>query len=160
MPPVTSRAGANNFDSVQMGAFDEFGETRTGQFWQAQHLLKTYGAVQSKQGWLVPPPGLEQLPAIPLNEPTRRERLEAESDLFGYTVSARFEAERQALALMDHQNIARVLDAGATATGRPYFVMELVQGIPITQFCDKNKLPVSLRPPLQRQSLSESPLHK
>ena len=55
-------------------------------------------------------------------------------------VVARFEAERQALALMDHPNIARVLDAGATETGRPYFVMELVQGIPITEFCDRNKL--------------------
>jgi hypothetical protein len=50
-------------------------------------------------------------------------------------VVARFEAERQALALMDHANIARVFDAGATGTGRPYFVMELVQGIPITEFC-------------------------
>ncbi len=55
-------------------------------------------------------------------------------------VVARFEAERQALAMMDHPNIARVLDGGATETGRPYFVMELVQGIPITDFCDKNKL--------------------
>src|SRR5205085_1865059 len=51
-------------------------------------------------------------------------------------VIARFEAERQALALMDHVNIARVLDVGATASGRPYFVMELVHGVPITQFCD------------------------
>ena len=55
-------------------------------------------------------------------------------------VVARFEAERQALAMMDHPNIARVLDGGATETGRPYFVMELVQGVPITEFCDKNKL--------------------
>jgi serine/threonine protein kinase len=55
-------------------------------------------------------------------------------------VVARFEAERQALALMDHPNIARVLDGGATETGRPYFVMELVQGVPITEFCDKSKL--------------------
>src|SRR5262245_40486561 len=55
-------------------------------------------------------------------------------------VIARFEAERQALALMDHANIARVLDAGATETGRPYFVMELVRGIRITEFCDENKL--------------------
>ena len=54
-------------------------------------------------------------------------------------VFARFEAERQALALMDHPNIARVLDAGATDTGRPYFVMELVHGIPITEFCDQNR---------------------
>src|SRR5262245_36497263 len=55
-------------------------------------------------------------------------------------VIARFEAERQALALMDHVNIARVLDAGATETGRPYFVMELVHGVPITQYCDDNRL--------------------
>jgi serine/threonine protein kinase len=55
-------------------------------------------------------------------------------------VIARFEAERQALAMMDHPNIARVLDAGATETGRPYFVMELVKGISITEYCDKNKL--------------------
>ena len=55
-------------------------------------------------------------------------------------VVARFEAERQALALMDHPNIAKVLDGGATETGRPYFVMELVQGVPITEFCDKNHL--------------------
>ena len=52
-------------------------------------------------------------------------------------VIARFEAERQVLALMDHPLIARVLDAGATETGRPYFVMDLVKGIPITQYCDK-----------------------
>ncbi len=56
------------------------------------------------------------------------------------SVIARFEAERQALALMDHPNIARVLDAGATDTGRPYFVMELVRGIKITDFCDDNKV--------------------
>ena len=60
-------------------------------------------------------------------------------------VIARFEAERQALALMDHPNIAKVLDAGATETGRPYFVMELVRGIKITDFCDENSLPTEER---------------
>jgi serine/threonine protein kinase/Tol biopolymer transport system component len=55
-------------------------------------------------------------------------------------VIARFEAERQALAMMEHPNIARVLDAGATASGRPYFVMELVRGVPITAYCDANRL--------------------
>ena len=60
-------------------------------------------------------------------------------------VIARFEAERQALALMDHPNIARVLDAGATETGRPYFVMELVKGIPITRYCDENNLGMAAR---------------
>jgi len=56
------------------------------------------------------------------------------------SVIARFEAERQALALMDHPNIAKVLDAGATETGRPYFVMELVRGIKITDYCNENSL--------------------
>jgi serine/threonine protein kinase/tetratricopeptide (TPR) repeat protein len=55
-------------------------------------------------------------------------------------VIARFEAERQALALMDHVNIARIFDAGTTASGRPYFVMELVHGVPITRYCDDNHL--------------------
>jgi hypothetical protein len=54
-------------------------------------------------------------------------------------VLGRFEAERQALALMDHSNIAKVLEAGATETGRPFFVMELVRGIPITRYCDEKK---------------------
>ena len=60
-------------------------------------------------------------------------------------VIARFEAERQALALMDHPNIARVLDAGTTDSGRPYFVMELVKGVPITKYCDENHLPLRAR---------------
>ncbi|HUQ72681.1 MAG TPA: protein kinase [Planctomycetaceae bacterium] len=55
-------------------------------------------------------------------------------------VIARFEAERQALSLMDHPHVARVLDAGTTAEGRPYFVMELVEGIPITRYCDERRL--------------------
>ncbi len=60
-------------------------------------------------------------------------------------VIARFEAERQTLALMNHPNIAKVLDAGATETGRPYFVMELVRGIPITEFCDLHQLDLRQR---------------
>ena len=55
-------------------------------------------------------------------------------------VLARFEAERQALAVMDHPNIAKVLDAGTTEAGRPYFVMELVKGVPIGQYCDEHQL--------------------
>src|SRR5262249_20026582 len=55
-------------------------------------------------------------------------------------VIARFEAERQALALMDHPNIARVLDAGTTGAGRPYLVMDLVKGVPITRYCDEHRL--------------------
>jgi tetratricopeptide (TPR) repeat protein len=60
-------------------------------------------------------------------------------------VVARFEAERQALALMDHPNIAKVLDAGCTQSGRPYFVMELVRGIPITSYCDQEWLAIKDR---------------
>src|SRR3954469_17168963 len=57
-------------------------------------------------------------------------------------VIARFEAERQAVAMMDHPNIAKVLDAGTTESGRPYFVMELVKGVPITKYCDDKHLPI------------------
>jgi hypothetical protein len=69
-------------------------------------------------------------------------------------VIGRFEAERQALAMMDHPNIAKVLDAGATETGRPYFVMELVRGVPITEFCDQNKLSTRQRLELFRSCSS------
>src|SRR5262249_36665663 len=55
-------------------------------------------------------------------------------------VVARFEAERQALALMDYPHIAKVFDGGTTASGRPYFVMELVKGTPLTQYCDEHRL--------------------
>src|SRR5258708_5489085 len=67
-------------------------------------------------------------------------------------VVGRFEAERQALALMDHPNIAKVLDAGATENGRPYFVMELVKGIAITRYCDENKLDTVQRLHLSTQA--------
>jgi eukaryotic-like serine/threonine-protein kinase len=61
------------------------------------------------------------------------------------TVLARFDAERQALALMDHPNIAKVLDGGTTAEGHPYFVMELVRGIPLTRYCDEHRLAIPKR---------------
>ncbi len=60
-------------------------------------------------------------------------------------IVARFEAERQALAMMDHPNVARVIDAGTTKTGRPYFVMELIRGVAITEYCDANAMPNSDR---------------
>ena len=73
---------------IRAGAFDEFGESRTRQFWQAQHLARTFGdGVEPGQGWLIPPPGLEQVVAVPLQEPGRRERLEWETELFGFAVS-------------------------------------------------------------------------
>src|SRR5437764_5456111 len=78
------------------------------------------------------------------------------------TVLARFEAERQAIALMDHPHIARLLDAGTTGAadapeigaGQPYFVMELIKGIPLTEFCDQNKLSIADRLDLFRQICS------
>ena len=66
-------------------------------------------------------------------------------DLDSHRVLARFEAERQALALMNHPHIARILDAGTTATGRPYFIMDLVKGVTITEFCDSHQLPIAER---------------
>ena len=60
-------------------------------------------------------------------------------------VLARFANERQALAMMEHPNIARILDAGATPRGRPYFVMEYIEGIPITQYCDDKRMPIGQR---------------
>src|SRR5262249_50545239 len=60
-------------------------------------------------------------------------------------VVARFDAERQALAVMDHPNIARVFDGGTTDRGQPFFVMELVQGVPITEYCDEHRLSVTAR---------------
>src|SRR3984957_2382177 len=60
-------------------------------------------------------------------------------------VLARFANERQALALMDHPNIARIFDAGATPKGRPYFVMEYIEGVPVTQYCDGNRMTIGQR---------------
>ncbi len=83
-----SPAGEELEAMIRAGAFDEFGDARTRQFWEAQHLLKTFGpGNQRNQSWLIAPPGLEQLPQLPLNEPTPRERLEWETDLFGFAVS-------------------------------------------------------------------------
>jgi serine/threonine protein kinase len=66
---------------------------------------------------------------------------------------ARFESERQALALMEHPNIAKIFDAGATPQGRPYFVMEYVTGIPITEYCDKHRMTLRERPGAFRSRL-------
>ncbi len=67
------------------------------------------------------------------------------SGLNSREVLARFDAERQALALMDHPNIARIYDGGITETGSPYFVMELVKGLPITEYCDQHRLTLEQR---------------
>ncbi len=72
---------------ICVGAFDEFGESRTRQFRKAQHLIKRFGGVDARQPWLIPPPGWEHLPTMPLTEPTCRECLEAETEAYGYAVS-------------------------------------------------------------------------
>ncbi|MSU57907.1 MAG: fused DNA polymerase IV/DNA polymerase III subunit alpha, partial [Pedosphaera sp.] len=73
---------------IRAGGFDEFGQSRTRQSWEAQYLHRTFGATRDPgHGWLLPPPSLERFPGVPLREPTRRERLEAETELFGYAVS-------------------------------------------------------------------------
>ncbi len=71
-------------------------------------------------------------------------------------VIARFQVERQALAMMNHPNIAKVLGAGATESGRPYFVMELVEGVPITEYADQNRLTIRQRLELFRPSVRRS----
>jgi len=84
------RPSAEEMESaIRVGAFDEFGTARTAQFWEAQWLHRTFqGVKDSRQGWLLPPPGLERFPEVALKEPTRLERLIAENELFGFTVSA------------------------------------------------------------------------
>lgn len=73
---------------IRAGGFDEFGQPRTRQFWEAQHWRRICSRSDvSDQEWLLPPPGLAPFPAMPLREPTRRERLESENELFGYPVS-------------------------------------------------------------------------
>ncbi|MDB6022248.1 MAG: polymerase [Pedosphaera sp.] len=73
---------------LRVGAFDEFGRPRTAQFWESQFLRRTFGAAGGGlQGLLLPPPGLDRLPEVPLQEPTRRERLESENELLGFPAS-------------------------------------------------------------------------
>jgi DNA-directed DNA polymerase III PolC len=73
---------------IRVGAFDGFGKTRTAQFWESRHLHHAFGhASEPGQGWLLPPPATDRLPAIPLQEPTRRQRLEWETDLLDFTAS-------------------------------------------------------------------------
>ena len=73
---------------IRAGAFDSFGETRTRQFWPAQYLLRTFGdSRESGQSWLIPPADPDKLPQIPVVEPTRNERLQSETELFGFAVS-------------------------------------------------------------------------
>ena len=114
--PATAESGGRERPGLQIGPYklvEQIGEGGMGTVWMAQ---------QSEP--------VKRLVAVKLVKPGMDSR----------QVIARFEAERQALALMDHANIARVLDAGATESGRPYFVMDLVRGVPITRYCDEHRL--------------------
>jgi error-prone DNA polymerase len=84
---------------IRVGAFDGLGKTRTAQYWESQHLCRSFGqnqSVERGQGWLLPPPGLDRLPEVPLQEPTRRQRLEWENELLGFAASG------HPLELYDH----------------------------------------------------------
>jgi DNA polymerase-3 subunit alpha len=72
---------------LRVGAFDEFGKARTAQFWECQFLKRAFGVEDSFQGLLLPPPGIDRLPEVPLEEPTWQARLEAENDLLGFPAS-------------------------------------------------------------------------
>lgn len=83
---------------IRTGAFDGFGLTRTEQFWEAQQLHRTFGRAVSGQGWLLPPADLKHLPQTSLRERTRREVLEAETELFGFAVSGHPASHRRVAA--------------------------------------------------------------
>src|SRR5262245_53718925 len=117
-PPLTlaapsPAAAAGMFLAGRYKLLEQIGEGGMGTVWMAEQTRPVHRKVALK----IIKPGMDSRQVI-----------------------ARFEAERQALAMMDHVNIARVLDAGATESGLPYFVMELVHGVPITKYCDDNHL--------------------
>lgn len=119
--PQASTARVSPSESVQIGPYkllQKIGEGGMGEVWMAEQERPVRRRVALK----VIKQGLDSRQVI-----------------------ARFEAERQALAMMDHQNIAKVLDAGTTSAGQPFFVMELVNGVPLTKYCDTNKLTLDER---------------
>jgi len=139
-PLVVQKAGDSTSEANLIGSSDAIAEmgvtelpgTRIGRYKLLQRIGEGGGGVVYMAEQEEPVRRRVALKIIKLGMDTR-------------SVIGRFEAERQALAMMDHPNIARVLDAGATDTGRPYFVMELVRGIKITDYCDQNHLDTRLR---------------
>jgi serine/threonine protein kinase/tetratricopeptide (TPR) repeat protein len=120
-PPTTADLPAREGPGVQLGPYkllEQIGEGGMGSVWMAEQTKP----IQRRVAVKVVKAGMDS-----------------------QQVLARFEAERQALALMEHPNIAKVLDAGQTPAGRPYFVMELVKGKPITKYCDEKRLAVRER---------------
>ena len=125
---ITEQSGTRQTlsdEPVQARAFAEGVGTQIGRY----KLLEQIGEGGMGTVWMA-----EQVE--PVNRLVAVKLIKAGMD--SKQVIARFEAERQALALMDHANIARVLDGGTTGAGRPYFVMDLVKGVPITRYCDEH----------------------
>jgi serine/threonine protein kinase/tetratricopeptide (TPR) repeat protein len=118
-------------------AADAAGVQRAGQvFAERFHLIRKLGEGGMGQVWLA-----EQI--SPVRRPVAVKFIRA--GMYDESVAKRFQAERQSLAIMDHPVIAKVFDAGATPHGQPYFVMEYVPGLPITEYCDQKKLKITAR---------------
>jgi eukaryotic-like serine/threonine-protein kinase len=119
------------------GAVDAAGGPCAGQvFAERFHLIRKLGEGGMGQVWLA-----EQ--TSPVRRPVALKLIRA--GMYDESVVKRFQAERQSLAIMDHPTIAKVFDAGATPQGQPYFVMEYVPGLPITEYCDQKKLKIAER---------------
>ena len=123
--PLAERVGTRVAGRYKL--LEEIGEGGMGTVWTAEQLRPVHRCVAMK----IIKPGMDSRWVI-----------------------SRFEAERQVLAMMDHPNIAKVLDAGTTRSGRPYFVMELVEGVPITEYCDAHRLTLRERLELIHSSRS------
>jgi len=131
------RAGFLELSSPAVGARGPAGTLSPGQiFCERFRLVSKLGEGGMGQVWLA-----EQISPV-----WRRVALKLiRAGMYDESVAQRFQAERQSLAIMDHPAIAKVFDAGATPQGQPYFVMEYVPGLPITEYCDQNKLTIRQR---------------
>ncbi len=142
------RAGSS---FLQSPALEESGNDsdRAGESWAGEHVLQA-GQIFSERFQLVRKLGEGGMGQVWLAEQTSPVRRQValkliKAGMYDESVVRRFQSERQSLALMDHPAIAKVFDAGATPQGQPYFVMEYVPGLPITEYCDRKKLKIGDR---------------
>ncbi len=127
----------DDLGNISDSTADAAGLPRAGQvFAERFHMIRKLGEGGMGQVWLA-----EQ--TSPVRRPVALKLIRA--GMYDESVVKRFQAERQSLAIMDHPTIAKVFDAGATPQGQPYFVMEYVAGLPITEYCDQNKLKIGDR---------------
>ncbi len=134
---LQSLPGLGDFAGLGDGAGDAAGLPSAGQvFAERFHLIRKLGEGGMGQVWLA-----EQ--TSPVRRPVAVKLIRA--GMYDESVVKRFQSERQSLAIMDHPAIAKVFDAGATPQGQPYFVMEYVPGLPITEYCDQHKLKIADR---------------